>query len=340
MQLIDVGTGLAILIQGSDFTMLYDGGSGDDRAGITTVGSTIKNGNRLLAYLFAALGPSGEAACAPDGDAWTQTDRPELTIDHLVLSHPHEDHDSLLDDVIRCYHVKEVWDAGDNNNREGYAKFLGRAAVEPGVIYHTAGNHHAGEVLTVFGHQIMLPRSTRPVAENDVVSLGSGATMTVLHVDGHVFQDENLNSMVLRVDLGRTGLLLMGDAESGARTAASAALGHTEADLVARQSSKLKADILQVAHHGSSTSSRLGILQLIQPRVALIGAGPLPYSGAVLPDQSVIDALGSLTSKPLILRTDKSDATVGSCAKNGVKVNRIGLDDQHPGGCDNFSLSM
>src|SRR5437868_1145222 len=48
VHLIDVGTGLSILIQGADFTMLYDGGSGDDRAGITQS----SNGNRLLAYLF------------------------------------------------------------------------------------------------------------------------------------------------------------------------------------------------------------------------------------------------------------------------------------------------
>lgn len=77
IHLIDLGTGLSILIQGPDFTMLYDGGSGDDRAGITQVGGVTKNGNRLLAYLFAALGPSGPAECTPDGDGWKQIDRPQ-----------------------------------------------------------------------------------------------------------------------------------------------------------------------------------------------------------------------------------------------------------------------
>ena len=134
VHVVDVGTGLAILVQGSDFTMLYDGGSGDDRAGITSAG----NGNRLLAYLASALGPSGPAACTPDGDAWEKKDRAKVRIDHVFLSHPHEDHDSLLDDVVSCYDVRNVWDSGDNNNREGYGKFMMAVAATSGVIYHNA----------------------------------------------------------------------------------------------------------------------------------------------------------------------------------------------------------
>ena len=36
VHMIDVGTGLAILVQGADFTMLFDGGSTDDSRGITS----------------------------------------------------------------------------------------------------------------------------------------------------------------------------------------------------------------------------------------------------------------------------------------------------------------
>ena len=336
LQLIDVGTGLAMLIQGADFTMLYDGGSGDDGAGITAVG----NGNRLLAYLFAALGPSGPAECTPDGDGRVRADHPLVTIDHLVLSHPHEDHDNLLDDVLRCYKVSEVWDSGDDNNRVGYARFLAGVAAQPGVIYHNAAGRTGGQVVTVGGTSITLPRRSLGFGENEQVTLGSGASFKVLHVDPIMTQDENLNSIVLRLQLGATAVLLMGDAESGPRAAASTAPSHIEADLVARHAMDLRADVLQVAHHGSATSSRLGLLQLVQPRIGMIGVGPLPYSGVVLPDQSVLDALNGLRSKPTLLRTDRSDTDVAGCNKYGVKVDRIGNDDTRPGGCDNYVVTM
>ena len=69
MQVIDVGTGLSVLVQGADFTLLYDAGSIDDAKHVGT--SSAGNQNRLLAYLYAAVGPSGGPECVPQGDAWT-----------------------------------------------------------------------------------------------------------------------------------------------------------------------------------------------------------------------------------------------------------------------------
>ena len=67
----DVGTGLAVFVQGNDFSLIYDGGSNDDlRRGAS---------NRFLAFLQSAA--------------------PNLaTIDHLILSHPHRDHVELFVD--------------------------------------------------------------------------------------------------------------------------------------------------------------------------------------------------------------------------------------------------
>lgn len=336
VHLIDVGTGLSILIQGADFTMLYDGGSGDDRAGITTVHGATKNGNRLLAYLFAALGPSGPKECTPDGDQWHQIDRPKIAIDHLFLSHPHEDHDSLLDDVVHCYDIQEVWDSGDDNDREGYANFMVEVAATRGVTYHNGAGRKSGEKLSVFGNIITLPAGTVQMAEDDEMPLGVGATFQLLHVDGRQTQDENLNSTVVRIELGGTVMLLAGDEEAGARLPPSSTAGQIEGDLIARHPDALKADIYQVAHHGSSTSNRKVFLDKVMPKIALLGAGPLPYSGVVLPEKSVIDAVKGLRSHPVLLRTDLHDSTIASCGSG----DRIGNDDSRPGGCDNFVISV
>src|SRR4029434_7758999 len=65
IDVVDVGTGLGVLVRGPDFTLVYDAGSNDDQA----KGSN----NRMLAYIKLV---------APT----------LLTIDHLILSHPHTDH--------------------------------------------------------------------------------------------------------------------------------------------------------------------------------------------------------------------------------------------------------
>ena len=35
-----------------------------------------------------------------------------ITLDYVVLSHPHRDHVELLPDLFASYQVKEVWDSG------------------------------------------------------------------------------------------------------------------------------------------------------------------------------------------------------------------------------------
>ncbi|MCC7537509.1 MAG: MBL fold metallo-hydrolase [Deltaproteobacteria bacterium] len=135
IHLIDVGTGLSILVQGADFTLLYDGGSRDDSRGLRRRGRTQ---SRLLAYLWRAIGSSVPRECTPDGDRDVNDATGEATIDYLILSHPHSDHVSMLDDVLSCYRVRDVWDAGVPVETVAYADFLEQVSAEPGVRYHTA----------------------------------------------------------------------------------------------------------------------------------------------------------------------------------------------------------
>jgi competence protein ComEC len=328
---IDLGTGLGVLVQGNDFTMLFDGGSNDDAKQM----SSTSNGNRLLAYLAAALGPSGPASCTPDGDKWTKTDRPRIPINHVFLSHPHDDHVSMLADVLTCYDVANVWDAGDPYASQAYAKFLdtiGSAAVG---AYHTAAAVPGSDAVTVEGKNISIPASTAwtQFSENDMVSLGAGATLKILHADGGLYpNDANLNSTVVRLDLGATSVLLTGDEEAGSREDPSSAPGKIEAQLLASHAADLRVNIFQVAHHGSMTSSRTAFLSAVSPAWALIGSGPTPYSGVVLPDASVIQAIQALG--PTLFNTNAHDAS-------GCPVSdRIGLDDTAPGGCDNYILDI
>ena len=89
--------------------------------------------------------------------------------------------------------------------------------------------------------------------------LGS-ATVTLLGpVTG--YSDTNNTSLVLRIDYGNTSFLLTGDMEKTAET-----------DLV-NSGANLKADVLQVGHHGSSTSTGYAFLSAVLPEMGIISCG-------------------------------------------------------------------
>ncbi len=333
VHMIDVGSGLAILVQGSDFTMLFDGGSGDDARGITLAG----NKSRLLSYLFAALGPSGAKACTPQGDVWPE--RPEgtqLTIDHVFLSHPHDDHVAMLDEVLRCYDVRNVWEPGLGYDNQNYGAFLKAASEKEELHYHTVLPVPASRSQQVAGEQITMPPSVTWTSfqENDTASLGAGARFKVLHTDAISHRENaNMNSLVLRVELGKTSLLLLGDSMAGAPAQSiDATPSLTEGALLLHHGRDIRADIMQVGHHGSQTSTRSAFLRQVKPAYALLSAGPRPYTGTVLPDASVVNLLQK--SVPHLLRTDDHDK-IGCPAKD-----RIGVDDKSVGGCDNHVLEI
>ncbi len=314
---IDVGTGLSIFVEGHDFALLYDAGSRDDHGGGVN--------NRVLAYLRAV--------------------RPDLTtIDHLILSHPHQDHHEMMDSVLGAYQVRHVWDSGSRADSCGYRAFLDAVVAEAGVVYHNAlggaGTHSvtfsaaanchgrprpAGPVAVPRGSQIVAPMA---------VPLGAGARMTILHANGNAPSGAlNEATVVVRLDLGRRRILLMGDAEAGGRQAPSVppAPASIEGELLSDHPAELRADVLIAGHHGSKTSSRSAFLNAVAARQFVISSGPFPYSRVVLPDREIVSELGS---RGTLWRTDIDDA---ACRTNPRKIGRDGVG---PGGCDSVRIGI
>ena len=141
-------------------------------------------------------------------------------------------------------------------------------------------------------------------AVGTVWQLGS-ATVTQL---GPVAQysDTNDTSLVLRLDYGSTSFLLTGDMEADA-----------ERDLV-NTGANLKADVLQVGHHGSSTSTSYIFLNSVLPEMGVISCGvnnkyghPHEETLSILRDAGVdvyrTDLLGTIT-----IGSDGRNYTVGT----------------------------
>lgn len=316
LHLIDVGTGLAILIQGADFTLLYDAGSNDKQ----------EKPLRVASYLAAALGPSGDDLCVPPGsDAPTE----RRTIDHVVLSHPHFDHASALDLVLHCYDVHQFWDSGRVNDTVFYRELLSGISTAKGLTYHTAADVPESREVSVKGTTVTIP-TWETFHEGDVVQLGENAKFTILHAEAKPLKDPNQNSVVITVQLGTTRVLLVGDAESGERRDPSYPPGDVEEFLLDHHKDAIRADILQVGHHGSKTSSRRDFLVAVHAQLALVSSGPKRYGKTTLPDKEVIEELKAQGAT--ILRTDLNDDV---CPTTG----KIGGDDG-PGGCDSWVITI
>ena len=310
MALIDVGTGLSILVQGADFTLLYDAGTNDRE----------ERPSRILAYLSRALGPSGDDLCGGE-----TTTGPKKAIDDVVLSHPHFDHASAMDLVVHCYDIHDFYDSGRVSEAKFYRALVDALALSPATRYHTAAS--VPDDHTQAGARIA---QWQRFSEGDVVQLGAGARFTILHAEPKAVKDINENSVVIAVELGGIRLLLVGDAPSGPRQDPSYPAGEVEQFLIDHHAAEIRADILQVGHHGSKTSSRRAFLDAVHPRLALVSSGPKVYGHTVLPDREIIEELGKIGAK--VLRTDERD---GNCPLRG----RIGGDDG-PGGCDTYIITI
>ena len=314
---IDVGTGLAILVQGPDFNLIYDGGSNDDAGR--------GENNRLIAYLSEKL--------------------PQLNrIDHVVLSHPHKDHVELLPDLFDKYTIGNAWDSGAVNDICGYRAFVKQIATKK-VKYHTAKNEAGdgevsftkdsgkcyGQPRTAFKEKVSF---TSKITDK-VIPLGNNASMQFLYANGEQHSSYNENSLVMMMTLGNKRILFTGDSEGGARknwTNAEPKKSSVEAELLELPAEQLKADMLIVGHHGSRTSSRKNFLQAVSAKHYVVSAGPKKYGSVVLPDDIVIDELSGLGK---VYRTDTDDT---ECLVSTTKVGN--KNDGKPGGCSNFKFKL
>jgi competence protein ComEC len=312
---IDVGTGLAILVLGTDFTLLFDAGTNDD----LERGS----GNRVIAYLNTLP---------------TSVRR----IDHILLSHPHRDHVELLPDIFEQFEVGHVWNSGAYNDICGYRHFLKAIAKNSAIQYHTA-TQAAGEELIEFKAKKCYGNSEPTEAftlrhhnriDESSIALGQGASMRLLYADGSKHASFNENSLVARLDLGPHKVLLMGDAEAGGRKspATKPSTSSIEGKLLACCAADLRADVLVVGHHGSKTSSRRAFLDVVGAKFFVVSSGPTKYATVMLPDDDVITELEGRGS---VFRTDLEDA---QCALSPDKVGPDG--DGKPGGCDNVVIRL
>ena len=183
----------------------------------------------------------------------------------FVLSHPHSDHVGGGASTLAATDPNEYWDGAYVTGSADYRASLAQAA-RLRVAWHRV---HPGDSLALDGVHI------RFLAPDSAWA----ASLT----------DPNEASAVALVQYGQVRFLMTGDAEAG-----------EEAWMLAHDVTALRADVLKVGHHGSSTSSTAAFLDAVQPKLALISVGAENTYGH--PSPAVVREL--VTRGVQVLRTD------------------------------------
>ena len=187
-------------------------------------------------------------------------------LDAVALTHAHMDHLGGLSAVITNFHPRELW-IGLDPPTAAYLRMVAVARSQNvQMIQHLAGDTFS------FGAVRMTVMA--PAAEYQLSAV-----------------PKNNDSLVLRVDWGKTSALLAGDVEK-----------RQEHFLTGEN---VHADLLKVAHHGSATSSTPEFLAAVRPRFAVISSGFRNSFG-----HPRIDVLGRLQQDHVATyRTDLFGAT-------------------------------
>jgi competence protein ComEC len=188
-------------------------------------------------------------------------------LDLVISTHNDADHLGGLNEVLKHYHVREVWVTGAIGTTKTYQTFQQLIAEQK------------------------IP--VRKVKAGEVVRFGDleGIVLYPLRsYDGVTPDNQNAASIVTYWQYGKRSFLLTGDAELP-----------QEQELLGKRLLR-PVDVLKISHHGSQTGTGEELLKAIAPKLAVISAGLNNQYGH--PHPSVLGRLAKL--KIPVLRTDQS----------------------------------
>jgi competence protein ComEC len=160
-------------------------------------------------------------------------------IDTLVLTHPDPDHLKGLTFIASHFSIGEFWDNGIRGDSEAYLQ-LEKVLLEKKIKWLSLDGEAPPRIVN--GVRVFVLNPPHAPA-------GAARTASLL----------NNRSLVMKLQFKNIGILLASDIEK-------------EAEDRMTKSVSLKADLLKVAHHGSSSSSIPTFLQKVNPCTAVVSS--------------------------------------------------------------------
>ncbi|MCO5381214.1 MAG: lamin tail domain-containing protein [Methanosarcina barkeri] len=157
------------------------------------------------------------------------------TLDYVVATHPHSDHIGGMTDILNSFQVEHFVDSGYPHTSKTYENML----------------------TTI--DQKKIPFEIAQVGQT--IDFDPAVDIEVLNPSKTYSDDLNENSVVLKVNYGRTSFLLMGDA------------GLETEERIMKAGYNIDSDILKVGHHASRSGSGETFISAVSPEVSVIEVG-------------------------------------------------------------------
>ncbi|PKM64939.1 MAG: hypothetical protein CVU96_00325 [Firmicutes bacterium HGW-Firmicutes-20] len=174
-------------------------------------------------------------------------------IDVLIATHPHADHIGGMSYIIENFQIGSIYMPKATTTTKTYETLL-TTIKSKGLLINTA---KAGMS----------------------IDLDSSLSVKIIAPVSSTYSDLNQHSVVLKITYQNNSFLFMGDA------------GFTSEQEILNLGISLKADVLKVGHHGSSTSTSQSFLTAVAPKYAVISVGKNSYGH---PTEEVINRLTDL----------------------------------------------
>ena len=198
-----------------------------------------------------------------------------LSVDYVVLSHPHADHMNGLSFIAEAFNPKEFWSNGDRVESLAFHELINKIEIK--------------------GIKKILPEDLsegREIGGAKVEPLYPLASKGPLN---HYKKSRDIDnrSLVLKITYQDKSFLFPGDIRY-----------RTEKFLVLNSGDDLRSDILLFPHHGSKSSGSMDFLKAVNPDISVISSGE--YNRFGFPHEQVLKRLQDAGSK--VVRIDRKGA--------------------------------
>lgn len=200
-------------------------------------------------------------------------------LDYVIATHPHEDHIGNMSEIIKDYTVLKFYAPRVESTTKTFEKMVDALK-------------HKNLKINI------IKKGTNSI------DLGTNTKITVFSPVKDSYEDINNYSPVIKIEYGSNSFLFTGDAQAD-----------VEKDIL-DNNENIKADVLKVGHHGSSTSTSKNFLNKVNPSIAVISVGK--DNNYNHPNENTIKYLNE--NNVIIYRTDK-DGTILLCS-DGSKITR------------------
>ena len=156
-------------------------------------------------------------------------------VDYLIATHPHSDHIGGMAEVVKAFEISKVYMPKKSHSTSSFEKLVD----------------------AIYKKNLKITEAKTGVTLIDEENL----KIEILAPGYSDYDNLNNFSAVVKVDYGETTFIFTGDAEK-----------EVEYEML-DSGADLKADVLKIGHHGSSTSSAYGFIKAVNPKYGVISCG-------------------------------------------------------------------